>query len=427
MEQIKKHLRNFLKKHEGLRLIVRKVKWRIEEKEYDKIVKKTNVDDKLILFETFMGRQYGCNPKAIYEYMINNPAFDGYKFVWAFVDPEKAHEFPTLNRAETVEFKTREYYECCAKAKYIVTNSALNYRIQRKPEQVFMQTWHGTPLKRLRCDIEAEKGNVNNTLDEIKIKNDMDVVRYNLFLSPSEFASEKFKSSFNMKELGIEDIVVETGYPRNDFLFHYSQEDADGIRKSLGIPEGKKVILYAPTFRDNEHDGAGYTYDVHLDFDRLRKEIGDEYIVLFRAHYFVANRFDFNRFSDFVIDASKLDDITPLYVISDVLITDYSSVFFDYANLRRPMLFYMYDLDDYAEGIRGFYFGIDEIPGPKIRTEDELIDWIRKLDGEPYGNSYFEAYGETFDLFMKKFAPLEDGNASQRAVGHLIEAGRNES
>lgn len=422
METIKKHLRNYLKKHEKLRLMVRKIKWRIEEKEYRKTAAATEVDEKLILFETFMGRQYGCNPKAIYEYMLGRPEFEGYRFAWVFWEPEKAKAIPQLKNAEIVPAKTRKYYEYCAAAKYIVTNSALNFRIARKPEQVFIETWHGTPLKRLRCDIEAEKGNVNNTLNEIKIKNDMDVVRYNYFLSPSAFATEKFISSFNMKELNIEDIVIETGYPRNDFLFNYTEEEAADIRRSLNIPEGKKVILYAPTFRDNEHDGTGYTYDVHIDFDRLQKEIGDEYVILFRAHYFVANSFNFEKYKGFIIDASRLDDITPLYVVSDMLITDYSSVFFDFANLRRPMLFYMYDLDDYAEGIRGFYFDIDEIPGPKLRTEDELISQIKALGhGEDYGKQWFDEYGETFNSFVEKFTYLEDGHASERVVRKMME------
>lgn len=421
METIKKHLRNYLKKHEKLRLLARRVKWKLEEKDYNKIAKKNKVDEKLVLFETFMGRQYGDNPRAIYEYMKSRPEYDGLRYVWVLENPEKAAEYEQLKGAEIVKAKTHRCFEYYAEAKYIVTNSALNYRVSRKPEQVFIQTWHGTPLKRLRCDIEAEKGNVNNTLNEIKIKNDMDVVRFNYFLSPSAFATEKFISSFNMKELGIENIVVETGYPRNDFLFNYTADDVAEIKNSLGVPEGRKVILYAPTFRDNQHDGSDYTYDVHLDFDRLKKEIGDEYVILFRAHYFVASQFNFEKYEGFVYDASGLDDITPLYVISDVLMTDYSSVFFDYSNLHRPMVFYMYDLKDYAEGIRGFYFSIDEIPGPKITTEDELIDYIKALgEGQNYGENYFAEYGEIFDRFIKKFAYLEDGKASERVAKILL-------
>ena len=147
-------------------------------------------------------------------------------------------------------------------------------------------------------------------------------------------------------------------------------------------------MLYAPTFRDNQHDGSGYTYDTHLDFDRLREEFGDEYVILFRAHYFVANQFDFSRYEGFVYDVSALDDITPLYLISDLLITDYSSVFFDYANLKRPVLFYMYDLEQYANDIRGFYFSLDELPGPILKTEDELVDAIRRVEETPVWKYY---------------------------------------
>mgnify|MGYP000910123033 CR=1 FL=1 len=106
----------------------------------------------------------------------------------------------------------------------------------------------------------------------------------------------------------------------------------------------KKVILYAPTWRENQHlPGEGYQFQLPVDFKRWREVLGDEYVILFRAHYFISNSFDFVAFSGFVYDVSQMDDINPLYLAADVLITDYSSVFFDYANLRRPILFFMYD------------------------------------------------------------------------------------
>lgn len=410
MEIIKKHLRNFLKKHHRMRILVRKVYGRYKEKKYRRIASKIPVDEKMVLFETFMGRQYGCNPKAIYEYMISDSRFDDYNLVWALIAPEKAKDYDALNRAEIVEMKSKKYFETCARAKYIITNSNLDNRIVKKQGQVFIQTWHGTPLKRLRCDIEAEKGNVNNTLEEIRFKNDVDVVRYDYFISPSEYATDKFASAFNLKKLGKENILIETGYPRNDLMFNFDESYADSVRESLGINKNKKVILYAPTFRDNQHDGAGYVYDTHLDFKRLQQAIGDEYVVLFRAHYFVANQFDFDKYTGFVYDVSDLDDITPLYTISDLLITDYSSVFFDYANLSRPIIFYMYDLDEYAEGIRGFYIDINELPGPIIENEEELPAAIKEaLSGSFRPN-------EKYARFNEKYNYLDDGNASRRVV-----------
>ncbi|MDD6190883.1 MAG: CDP-glycerol glycerophosphotransferase family protein [Firmicutes bacterium] len=410
MRKIKKILRNFLKNHHKLRVIVRKVNTARKVNGYKIIAKNVKIDDKTILFETFMGRQYACNPRAIYEYMINDSRFDDFEFIWIFNDENKGNEFPALTRARIIKAKTREAMEAYAKAKYIITNSNLDNRVSKKKGQVIMQTWHGTPLKKLRCDITAEEGNVNNTLEEIRWKNDMDVVRYDYFLSPSPFASEKFISSFRMKELGIENIIAETGYPRNDLLFNYTEEDVRREKELLGIPADKKVILYAPTFRDNSHDGVGYVYDTHMDFDRLRRELGEEYVILFRAHYFIANSFDFDKYRGFVYDVSLVDDITPMYLITDILITDYSSVSFDFANLRRPIMFYMYDLDEYADSIRGFYFSVDEMPGDILRTEDELIDSIKNCDTSSFTPD------ERYERFNSKFNCIDDGSAAARAT-----------
>lgn len=413
-QTLKKHIKNYLKKHPRQRLAARRVYGALKEKRYVSMAARQQIDPKMILFEVFMGRQYGCNPRAIYEYMLTDDRFAEYRFVWIFHQPEEKAHFPELQRAELVSKFSRQYFRCCAQAGTIITNSNLDYRIRKKPGQVFMQTWHGTPLKRLRCDIRAESGNVNNTLYEIRMKNDIDVVRYDYFLSPSRFATEKFRSAFRMEALGIEDILVETGYPRNDLLLDHTEEQVRGIRESLGIPEGKKVILYAPTYRDNEHNGLGYTHSNHLDFDRLRDRFGEDHVVLFRAHYFVANSFDFSRYEGFVYNASRMDDIRELFLIADMLITDYSSVFFDYANLHRPILFYMYDLEDYGQDIRGFYFDIAELPGEIITEEDRLLDAIGEVSGEDFTPD------EKYLAFCDKYNYLDDGKAARRAAELIL-------
>lgn len=412
METIKKHGRNILRHFPSLRLLVRKVYGNIKKAKYKRIAAKIDIVPKLILFEVFMGRQYACNPKAIYEYILKDSRFDDYKLVWALRDVNKAKAIPQLDRAKIVVMKSDEYFNTCAKAAFIVTNSNLDNRITKKPGQVFIQTWHGTPLKKLRCDINAESGNANNSLEEIKYRNDIDVVRYDYFVSPSRFCTEKFTSAFNLKQLGKEKMLIETGYPRNDLLINYEPEDIKRIRNKHKIPSNKKVILYAPTFRDNKHDGSGYVYDMHIDFDRLQRELGQEYVVLFRAHYFVANQFDFARYKGFVFDMSQLDDITELYIIADLLITDYSSVLFDYANLRKPMVFYMYDLDEYANEIRGFYFKTDILPGPIVKDEDRLIEEIRKTRSWQIDEKY--------EAFNKRFNYLDDGKASERLAEYLL-------
>ena len=217
-------------------------------------------------------------------------------------------------------------------------------------------------------------------------------------------------SAFNLKEVHKENCIIEQGYPRNDFLYNYTEDDVKRIKQKLGIDGiNKKIILYAPTWRDNQHQaGVGYTYKTEVDFDKLQKELQDEYIILFRAHYFVSNSFDFEKYKGFIYNVSNLDDVNETYVVSDILITDYSSVFFDYANLKRPMLFYMYDFEEYKDEMRGFYIDIDELPGEITKTEDELINAIRHTKN-------FE-YNEKYKKFNDKFNYLDDGQAAKRTV-----------
>ena len=402
---------DILKKHPGLRLKVRNGLEYYHRAEYKRATGKLPLDSKKILFETFTGRQYGCNPKAIYEEILKDPKFNDWTLIWSFKEPDDYKDLPQLQRAKLVRFKSSEYFREFGTSKYIITNSMIYGGITRKEGQTIFQTWHGTPLKRLRCDIAAESGNVNNTLDEIKIRNDRDTVRYTHFLSPSPWASGKFMSAFNLRALGMADIITEVGYPRNDLLTNYTMADVDHVHDSLGIPRGKKIILYAPTFRDNNHkSGDGYQYDMRLDFDKLKNELGDEYIILFRTHYFIANTFDFSKYEGFIYNMAQLDDITNLYLITDILVTDYSSVFFDFACLKRPIIYYMYDLEEYANDIRGFYLDIDELPGDIVKTEDELIASIRKL-----GDGGF-TYDEKYEAFNAKFNCLDDGKAARRVI-----------
>ena len=234
-----------------------------------------------------------------------------------------------------------------------------------KEEQEYIQCWHGTPLKRLGYDLDhyAEK---NGSLLEVQGKlSGRDEKRVTHMPSPSEFYSEKIASAFHLKEEGKEQVLLEMGYPRNDDLVKFSDMDCEKARQELRIPKGKKVILYAPTWRENQHlPGEGYQFQLPVDFKRWREVLGEEYVVLFRAHYFISNSFEFEAFQGFVYDVSQMDDINPLYLAADVLITDYSSVFFDYANLRRPILFFMYDYEQYKHEMRDFYFDIHMLPGP---------------------------------------------------------------
>ncbi|MDR0884112.1 MAG: CDP-glycerol glycerophosphotransferase family protein [Oscillospiraceae bacterium] len=374
----------------------------------------TRVDPKIILFESFLGRFYSDNPRAIYEYMRTDARFADYTFVWSARDVAKISAELDGTRAQVVRFQSRAYYKVCAQAGVWVFNSrALDWLARRRGQQ-YIQTWHGTPLKTLGHDVRLD-GNAMNSVRETAQKWDVDTRQYTALLSYSPFVSEKFTTAFGLEKLGKTDILWEVGAPRNDRLVRAKADESALWKARLGIEPHKKVILYAPTWRDDQHDAKlGYTYQNQLDFSLLREALGDEWVVLFRAHYFVANSFDFAAYGGFVVDVSGEADIAQLYPAADMLITDYSSVFFDYALLERPMVFYMYDLAQYKDEVRGFYFSPDELPGRITQTPDELIDAVRAAArGETVPTAQLEA-------FRAKFLPWEDGGAAARVAARCV-------
>lgn len=412
-KKIKKVLMDISKKNVFFRKIFRKCLLLKNKFRYSIYKRKYKIDDKTILFEAFGGRNYTCSPKAIYEQILTMPEFKNFKFIWAFIEPDN-HEIKKDERTKIVKSKSKEYYKYCSIAKYWVVNSIMLEHISKKEGQIYVQCWHGTPLKKLRYDIEAT-GAVLNTIKEIRKRNDIDAKRFDYFISPSKYCTEKFTSAFNLKAIGKEDIIIEKGYPRNDFLFNKTQEDIIEIKKKIGIPLDKKVIFYLPTFRDNQHtSGVGYTYKMELDLDRFKEKFADKYVLLFSPHYFIANSIDLSKYEGFVINVARYDEINELYLASDIIMTDYSSVFFDFANLKKPMLFYMYDYEVYQGQLRDFYISLDELPGPIAKNQDELESYLDNIEEEAKKNR------EKYIKFNQKYNYLDDGNASQRVINEIF-------
>ena len=380
-----------------------------------KLSKNLKIDEKLIIFSAFAGSSYTCSPKAIYEYIVKDPKYKSYKFVWAFKKPEEKAKYFNDKRTTIVKYNSKEFFEKLSQAKYWVFNFKTPEYFIKKQEQIFIQCWHGTPLKRLGCDIEIEKGNKATELKDIHKSYIDDAKKYDYFISPSKFATEKFCSSFGLNKLNKENIIIEKGYPRNEYLFKFKQEEVNEIKKKNNIPKNKKVILYAPTFRDNQYQaGKGHTYKLGINLLRLKEELDEDYIILMRLHYLVSNNIDVSQFKNFVYDVSDYEDINELYVISDLLITDYSSVFFDYANLKRPILFYMYDLEEYKNNIRDFYIDLDELPGPIVKNEKDLIVNIKNIE------SINKEYASKYKDFRNKYNYLDNGEVTAKVVKECI-------
>ncbi len=290
--------------------------------------------------------------------------------------------------------------------------------LYKKKSQIYLQTWHGTPLKRLGHDIEPVPGQrfyrSGLTYEQMCRTYDVDSERYDAMISPNAFCTGVFPHAFGIKK----EKLIETGYPRNDFLSTYTQEDVQRIRADLKIPEGKKVILYAPTWRDDSFQTSGYTFRLQADFRKWKERLPEDTVVLFKPHYLIVNQQqDDPELQDFLISVPADTDIRDLDVVSDALVTDYSSVFFDYGILKRPVYFYMYDLEAYAGDLRGFYMDIEqELPGKIYRTEESLL---QDLAAGEFDDSRYPA-------FTKRYNNREDGQASRRVLDWLaVRLGRH--
>ena len=368
------------------------------------------IDEHMVLFISFHGRGFSDNPKAIYEAMRNDERFSDYHFVWAVKHHKKKNI--EIEGAKIIEYFSIPYFFYMSKAKYWIFNCKMPGYICKKDQQVYLQTWHGTPLKRLGHDIHVSKDTTfyrsQMSAEEMYRTYDKDVERYNYMISPNRFCTEVFQSAFQIDR----GRLIETGYPRNDCLINSTSEDVKRVKAELGIPANKKVLLYAPTWRDNQYVAKGYTFHLEADFRKWKEMLGDDFIVIFKPHYLIINeQKDDPQLKGFLysIDADK--DISSLYLIADLLVTDYSSVFYDYSVLKRPIYFYMYDIESYREELRGFYIDIyKDLPGKIYEQEEEMLTDIA-------AGIYDYEKLESFNAYFNEH---EDGKASERVIDILF-------
>lgn len=363
------------------------------------------MDDKMVLYLSFDGRNYSDNPKAIYETMLTDAKFDKYQLIWALKEPV------IISGCKVIKRQSIAYFYYLSKAKYWVFNNKMPDYYIKRVDQVYLQTWHGTPLKRLAHDM-PDLGityyRSKQTYQEMVSAYDKDSQLWDYLISPNQFSTAVFCSAFKVNR----EKIIETGYPRNDLLTTVSTEKIQGVKDKFNIPSNKQVILYAPTWRDNAYNLQGYTFELNLDFTKWHKILGDDYVIIFKPHYLIAQHFVVpNGLSEFVLTMPATADINELYIISDQLITDYSSVFFDYAILNRPIYFYMFDFETYRDDLRGFYLQVPKaLPNDICYTQDQLLTAIRS------GQFDFKRLA----AFNEKFNHLQDGKASRRVIDEVF-------
>ena len=374
-------------------------------------------DARLIAFESFTGRSYAGSPRALYEAMLDDPRFADCRFVWALRDPAGAQDFPPLADPRTTVERHRKagYYRAFGRAAVWISNSIMPTELTPRRGQTYLQTWHGTPLKRIGIDVVETTETAMNGKDEIDQRYRVEARKITRFVSAAPFTTRCFASAFGVPPAKVDTLFLECGNPRNDQLVNAGDADVKAARERLGIAPDKKVVLYAPTWRDDQHSSrSGYVYRQPLDLDALRRSLGEDWVVLFRAHYLVTNSFDLAAHRGFVIDVSGVDEINEVCLASDVLLTDYSSIYFDYGLLDRPMIFFMYDLERYENALRGFYLPADSVPGPIVTTQDELVAAL--LDPQLGDSDAAKRHAMNAEM-----SPHDDGRVCERLLGVLRE------
>lgn len=346
------------------------------------------LNDKMILFNAH-GRRYNDSPKAIYLKMINDSRYKEYEFVWALDEPDK-YDIPGCSK---VKMDTIKYFITALKAKYWITCVNIERGLHFKKKQtIYLNTWHGTPLKLIGNAVSGRK--------------DFDFSSVDIFCTAGKYEDEIYKRDFNV----LEDNLLLSGLPRNDELYNVSDEQIETYKKVLNIPIDKKIILYAPTWRDSTDRGKSYSIKPPINIDYWKKKLQDEYVLLLRTHAYTNDVLGV-KFDEFVRDLSSYPDINQLLIISDILISDYSATIFDYSILERPIICFGYDYDEYKKD-RGFYFDLDEeIPNGVLRTQESVMEKILALD---YKNEC-----EKTKRFKNKYLNV-GGNATVQCIDLLF-------
>lgn len=314
-------------------------------------------DDHMILFNA-QGRKYNDSGKALYEYMYNRPEFKGYTFVWALEDPQNV-DVP--GNPIKVKCDTPHYFKMTLKAKYWIAcvniERGLHYK---KKGCVYLNTWHG-------CSI-------NHCGNAVPGRKDFNFGNVDYMCYESEYHKEILMRDF----LAREEAMIPTGLPRNDTLYYTTPEEVMSIKKRLGLPLDKKIILYAPTWRDSTDHGKTYSIKPPINVDYWEKELKDEYIVLMRTHNYTTKLLGIE-FNDFIRDFTSYPQINDLFKVADILISDYSSCIADFSILERPIICFAYDYEEYCR-VRGLYLDMEkDMPSGVKRTEQKVIAQIKNM------------------------------------------------
>lgn len=363
-----------------------------------------------VLYESYYGASATDSPRAIFDQLIDDPQYRRLRHVWVLngtqAAPQFVEQYRNHRRVSFVSHGSRVYARELVRSRWLITNATFAASFVKRPGQVYVNTWHGTPLKTMGFDMPNGALEAGNTVRNFLLAD-------YLVSANSHMTDVMYRDAYRLDGIfGGE--ILEVGYPRVDVSVALAQDPVQ-TRSALGsygvaLPEDRTIVLYAPTWKGKSyHRPANDAEDMADVVMQLQRKLGDSYFVIVKPHQRVASHS--NQLAE--LTGRLIPPNVPANVAlagADVLVSDYSSIFFDFLSLDRPVVFYVPDADEYDDD-RGRYLSDDELPGPSCATIDDLAQAI---------TSPSPTYQARRLTAKERFAPWEDGRATQRVIDKVF-------
>lgn len=371
--------------------------------DYTEFYRSNALDAHSILYESYHGASISCNPYAIFKALVNNPDFSNWTHVWVINDRNRIPaELRGCSNLVFVKKESDLYRFYLTTCKYLINNSTFPTYFMRKPDQVYLNTWHGTPQKTLFKDIhEGNFGHKNIARNFLHCTH---------IIAPNAHTESVLITGNDIAEI-YPGKILRTGYPRIDLMLNATSVTKSTILKKLNITNRKPIILFAPTYRENQTDAD--VIQLQADVEKLASS---EYTLLFRGHYFVEEKLSKVKTSAQVVPQEV--DTCELLSIVDLLITDYSSIYFDFLPKKKPIVFYVPDYEKY-KAERGLYFDRASLPGATFDSVDTTKNHVHNLLKQEKS-----ALHANHEACLKQFSKYEDGAATQEVISAIFDTSK---
>lgn len=377
---------------------------------YSQYYEKLSIAEKTVLLEARDGQSFTGNPYALYQSMIEDPRFDDYHFYWVYKKEfnlsDLKKNFLKIKNTSFVVRDSDEYIRCLASCQYVITNSTFRNFYVKKDGQTYINTWHGTPLKKMGYELFDE--------NPFAIQNvERNLLMTDYLVSPNKQTTDMFLKSYKLDGL-YQGTIIEAGYPRIDLTLNTPKEIvlAKLYLAGVELDYKKQTILYTPTWKGNNYQNPNIDIEQMItEVQYLRNQLND-YNVLVKVHPFVYPLVKNNEsLKEFLIP--DYYEVNEIMSITDVLITDYSSIFFDYLVTKKPIVFYAWDKDLYTND-RGMYFTDEQLPGPVLMTMPDVVDYIHNIE------KGYPKYKKNYQAMMNNMVSHEDGRVSHRYINEIF-------